>query len=43
MKYEKPNMELVVLEMVDVITVSDGGTTQNDAGVTSTVAPDNWG
>ena len=40
MKYEKPNMELVVLEMVDVITVSDPQ--YNPTGEPSTDTPENW-
>lgn len=43
MKYEKPNMELVVLEMVDVITVSAGTETKDDSDTPIIKTPDNWG
>ena len=48
MKYEKPNMELVELEMVDVITASsitDGGANLNDNNGTPTIeeVPSDWG
>ena len=34
MKYEKPEMEVVELEKVDVITLSDGGSDTGDNDVT---------
>ena len=42
MKYEKPNMELVELEMVDVITVSDGGEIKGDNGTPKVDTPTEW-
>lgn len=40
MKYEKPNMELVELEMVDIITVSDPEYVPDDEPSNDT--PENW-
>ena len=39
MKYERPEMELVVLQTVDVITVSS---TEDNKDEKSILTPDNW-
>lgn len=42
MKYEKPNMELVLLETVDIITLSADTETKDDAGTPKLTPPDEW-
>lgn len=42
MKYEKPKMELVVLEMVDIITFSAETETKDDKGTSNIIVPDEW-
>ena len=42
MKYERPEMELVVLERVEVITISGQTETKNDSGIPVVNTPDEW-
>ena len=44
MNYNKPELETLELEMVDVITLSNGGENKNDNGVpTINEVPSDWG
>lgn len=40
MKYQKPKMDVLILEMQDVVTLSNGG--QTDGNGTVTGAPDEF-
>ncbi len=42
MKYERPNMELVVLETVEIITISGEDEAKDDAGTPKVTVPDTW-